>query len=455
MHVNTMSRRHRHYPDPEVEDHFEDSTQDEPSDSFTTTKESKGGRGPNVLMAPVPEKDRAVITPLNKDAWITNPMKKNVSSTITCLIKAHYPGTYRPLDKHGQQVSKDEAVVIAHYHNFPAHTRTTILKEFLGPLDKASLVFAEERKPMKSKFCRWEIEEIQFIPLDKSMKPFNQRTHNLLKKEPRYLSALDVTIEKEILLEDEWICSLSTSLNIGQSAMGPSRPCSTQVMLNRRVILSMGSVMPHTVSKLERQDLPSSSLKRVNLSGLRFFMRGTVWTDNKVCYNVLNGEYEIKFDDPNRSLFLFLRSLREKRDTGEQNSNKTNEIKEPDESEDSICWRSTPKRESKTLAVIFGGTIALDEYMHQQDLCTIVLAKTAEIHLLKDAGIKEISAKTLLNFHKISIFCDLLCKINEKHFFVVKAKPVMPKKARKDEDLEKKGEGSTSHWRVVVVVAVA
>uniref|UniRef100_A0A0E0JTI6 Uncharacterized protein n=1 Tax=Oryza punctata TaxID=4537 RepID=A0A0E0JTI6_ORYPU len=306
MHVNTMSRRHRHYPDPEVEDHFEDSTQDEPSDSFTTTKESKGGRGPNVLMAPVPEKDRAVITPLNKDAWITNPMKKNVSSTITCLIKAHYPGTYRPLDKHGQQVSKDEAVVIAHYHNFPAHTRTTILKEFLGPLDKASLVFAEERKPMKSKFCRWEIEEIQFI--------------------------------RSVILENKIL---------------------------------------------------TKQMKLRNQMNLR------------------------------------------------------------------IQSRSTPKRESKTLAVIFGGTIALDEYMHQQDLCTIVLAKTAEIHLLKDAGIKEISAKTLLNFHKISIFCDLLCKINEKHFFVVKAKPVMPKKARKDEDLEKKGEGSTSHWRVVVVVAVA
>ncbi|EAZ30112.1 hypothetical protein OsJ_14173 [Oryza sativa Japonica Group] len=127
-----MSRRHRHYPDPEVEDHFEDSTQDEPSNSLvTSTKESKGGRGPNVLMAPVPEKDRAVITPLNKDAWITNPMKKNVSSTITCLIKAHYPGTYRPLDKHGKQVPEDEAVVIAHYHNFSAHTRITILKEFL------------------------------------------------------------------------------------------------------------------------------------------------------------------------------------------------------------------------------------------------------------------------------------------------------------------------------------
>lgn len=58
-------------------------------------------------------------------------MKKNVSSTITCLIKAHYPGTYRPLDKHGKQVPEDEAVVIAHYHNFPAHTRITILKEFL------------------------------------------------------------------------------------------------------------------------------------------------------------------------------------------------------------------------------------------------------------------------------------------------------------------------------------
>jgi hypothetical protein len=58
-------------------------------------------------------------------------MKKNVSSTITCLIKAHYPGTYRPLDKHGKQVPEDEAVVIAHYHNFSAHTRITILKEFL------------------------------------------------------------------------------------------------------------------------------------------------------------------------------------------------------------------------------------------------------------------------------------------------------------------------------------
>ncbi len=42
--------------------------------------------------------------------------------------------------------------------------------------------------------------------------------------------------------------------------------------------------------------------KLINLN----LSRGTVWTDNKVCYNVLNREYEIKVDDPNRSLFLFL-----------------------------------------------------------------------------------------------------------------------------------------------------
>uniref|UniRef100_A0A0E0JTI9 Uncharacterized protein n=1 Tax=Oryza punctata TaxID=4537 RepID=A0A0E0JTI9_ORYPU len=211
------------------------------------------------------------------------------------------------------------------------------------------------------------------------MKPFNQRTHNLLKKEPRYLSALDVTIEKEILLEDEWILFLEHIFKhrmIRQNAMGPSRPCSTQVMLR--------FFMRYLARALLRQRL-----------------RGTVWTDNKVCYNVLNGEYEIKFDDPNRSLFLFLRSLRgrfeslttivwvcmvddpliskkklifrilektvsvlsqpqlriswssyvqknvEKHDTGEQNSNKTNEIKEPDESEDSICWVKTDDEEAE------------------------------------------------------------------------------------------------------------
>jgi hypothetical protein len=67
------------------------------------------------------------------------PMKKNVSSTITCLLKAHYPGVYRPLDEHGQQVPEKDAVVIAHYHNYPAVTRRTILTEFL--VSEYSLVY--------------------------------------------------------------------------------------------------------------------------------------------------------------------------------------------------------------------------------------------------------------------------------------------------------------------------
>ena len=63
-----MSMRHRHYPDPKEEHPLETPRHDEPSGCLvTSSKERKGGRGPNVLMPPVPEKDRAVITPLNKE----------------------------------------------------------------------------------------------------------------------------------------------------------------------------------------------------------------------------------------------------------------------------------------------------------------------------------------------------------------------------------------------------
>lgn len=156
----------------------------------------------------------------------------------------------------------------------------------------------------------------------------------------------------------------------------------------------------------------------------------------------------------------------DKRDGGKQISNTTNEIKESDESEDSICWvkaddeeaeiasfleimktfsahrllivvdnfedksphyqklikdlsqkfytcwmskegsvtiveydsPNTEEKETKRLVVMFGGTMALDEYIHQKNLCTVVLVKTSEIKLLRDAGIEEISAKTLLSF---------------------------------------------------------
>lgn len=84
---------------------------------------------------------------------------------------------------------------------------------------------------------------------------------------------------------------------------------------------------------------------------------------------------------------------------------------------------NTEEKETQRLVVMFGGTMALDEYIHQKNLCTVVLVKTSEIKLLRDAGIKEISAKTLLSFRNI------------------KAKPVVPKKPREDEDLEKGGEG--------------
>lgn len=63
-----MPLRHRHYPDPEEELLLEHPRNDGRSGCLiTATKERKGGRGPNVLMPPVPEKDRAVITPLNKE----------------------------------------------------------------------------------------------------------------------------------------------------------------------------------------------------------------------------------------------------------------------------------------------------------------------------------------------------------------------------------------------------
>uniref|UniRef100_A0A0E0CCV4 RNase H type-1 domain-containing protein n=1 Tax=Oryza meridionalis TaxID=40149 RepID=A0A0E0CCV4_9ORYZ len=432
-------------------------------------------------------------------------------------------------------------------------------------------------------------------PLDKSMKTFNQRTNNLLKKSPRYLSALDVTTEKEILLEDEWTLFLEHIFKHRVIVVDDWTKCygTVQTFLHSSdaescsdsfkgecdasfceqtgkaklafVIFKEGKLVWAEVfhevpckSVMEAEALAVIALlfKLIDLN----LLRGTVWTDNMVCYNVLNGEYEIKVDDPNRSLFLFLRSLRgrfeslttvwkprelllipdrlvsmvddplisrnrlvlsilektvsilsqpqfriswssylrkifDKRDGGKQNSNTTNEIKESDESEDSICWVkaddeeaeiasfleimktfsahrllivvdkfedksphyqkliqdlsekfhkcwmskqgsvtimrgdscNTEEKETKRLVVMFGGTMALDEYIHQQDLCTVVLVKTAEINLLRDAGIKEISAKTLLSFRNI------------------KAKPVVPKKPREDEDLEK-GVGGEGRW---------
>jgi hypothetical protein len=63
-----MSMRHRHYPDPEEDQHLESPRNNVRSGCLAISiKERKGGRGPNVLMPPVPEKDRAVITPLNKE----------------------------------------------------------------------------------------------------------------------------------------------------------------------------------------------------------------------------------------------------------------------------------------------------------------------------------------------------------------------------------------------------
>jgi hypothetical protein len=63
-----MSMRHRHYPDPEEQHLLDSPRNDEHARCLvTSSKERKGGRGPNVLMPPVPEKDRAVITPLNKE----------------------------------------------------------------------------------------------------------------------------------------------------------------------------------------------------------------------------------------------------------------------------------------------------------------------------------------------------------------------------------------------------
>jgi hypothetical protein len=79
-----------------------------------------------------------------------DPMKKNVSSTITCLLKAYYPGVYRPLDEHGRQVPEKDAVVIAHYHSYPVVTRKTILAEFL--VSKHSLQsFAGQRYLLNSR----------------------------------------------------------------------------------------------------------------------------------------------------------------------------------------------------------------------------------------------------------------------------------------------------------------
>jgi hypothetical protein len=63
-----MSMRHRHYPDPEEDKLLESPRNTEHSGYLaTSSKECKGGRGPNVLMPPVLEKDRGVITPLNKE----------------------------------------------------------------------------------------------------------------------------------------------------------------------------------------------------------------------------------------------------------------------------------------------------------------------------------------------------------------------------------------------------
>lgn len=182
-------------------------------------------------------------------------------------------------------------------------------------------------------------------PLDKSMKTFNQRTNNLLKKSPRYLSALDVTIEKEILLEDEWTLFLEHIFKHRVIVVDDWTKCygTVQTFLHSSdaescsdsfkgecdasfceqtgkaklgfVIFKEGKLVWAEVfhevpckSVVEAEALAVIALlfKLIDLN----LLRGTVWTDNKVCYNVLNGEYEIKVDDPNRSLFLFLRSLR-------------------------------------------------------------------------------------------------------------------------------------------------
>ncbi|WVZ85617.1 hypothetical protein U9M48_032521, partial [Paspalum notatum var. saurae] len=123
-----MSNRHRHYPEEECSD---DQSQDETLKTLVPSSKKRGGRGPNVLMGPLLDRDKSVITPLNKDAWIVEPEKKNVSSTITRFIKDNYPGTYRPLDQHGREVPVEDAKVIAHYHNYPSLTRRIILNEFL------------------------------------------------------------------------------------------------------------------------------------------------------------------------------------------------------------------------------------------------------------------------------------------------------------------------------------
>ncbi|KAF0888559.1 hypothetical protein E2562_014766 [Oryza meyeriana var. granulata] len=168
-----MSMRHRCYPE---EEPFEDRSQDETLGTLVTSPRKQSGLGPNILMGLVMDRDKAVITPLNKDAWIVEPEKKNVSSTITRLIKDNYPGTYRPLDQHGREVPAEDDKVIAHYRNYPSVTRMTILNEFLkrfkfapGREEECTRLFELKAVERFSQALSYEKSRAK-ISLEKSMK---------------------------------------------------------------------------------------------------------------------------------------------------------------------------------------------------------------------------------------------------------------------------------------------
>ncbi|WVZ51447.1 hypothetical protein U9M48_002594, partial [Paspalum notatum var. saurae] len=95
-----MSSRHQHYPEEECSD---DQSQDETLRTLVPASKKRGRHGPSVLMGPLLDRDKAVITPLNKE----------------------------PLDQHSREVPVEDAKVIAHYHNYPSLTRRIILNEFL------------------------------------------------------------------------------------------------------------------------------------------------------------------------------------------------------------------------------------------------------------------------------------------------------------------------------------